>query len=223
MDNYRAITLSPVVSKIFEHCLLPQLNDYLVTSELQCGFKPNVGCNEALAMFCNTVQYFTSNGSTVPVAALDMAKAFDKVDHYALLLKLMSRGVPPCFISLLFDWYGKIYICVKWGNCKSKPVQLVTGVRQGGLLSPVLFTVYVDDITCKLEVSGYGCRIARKYVGILMYADDLLLISASNCDLRKMIDICESETAWLDMCFNVNKSCLLRCGPRYKKPCVPIL
>ena len=38
-----------------------------------------------------------------------------------------------------------------------------------------------------------------------------------------MIEICESEMAWLDMCFNVNKSCLLRCGPRYKKPCVPIL
>jgi len=78
-------------------------------------------------------------------------------------------------------------------------------------------------IICKLEVSGYGCRIARKHVGILMYADDLLLISASNCDLRKMIEICESEMAWLDRCFNINKSCLLRCGPRYKKPCVPIL
>ena len=78
MDNYQAITLSPVVSKIFEHCLLSQLNDYFVTSELQCGFKPNVGCNEALAMFCNCniVQYFTSNGSTVSVAALDMSKAF---------------------------------------------------------------------------------------------------------------------------------------------------
>jgi len=184
-----------------------------------------VGCNEALAMFCNTVQYFTSNGSTVSVAALDMAKTFDKVNHYALFLKLMSRGVPPCLISLLFDWYGKIYICVKWGNCKSMLVQLVTGVRQGGVLSPVLFTVYVNDIICKLEVSGYGCRIARKFVGILMYADDLLLISASNCDLRKMIEICEGKMASLDICFNANKSCLLRCVvlDTIKKPFVPIL
>ena len=55
--------------------------------------------------------------------------------------------------------------------CKSKLVQLVTGVRQGGVLSPVLFIVYVNDITCicKLEVSGYGCRFAGKFVEILMY------------------------------------------------------
>ena len=99
-------------------------------------------------------------------------------------------------------------------------MQLVTGVGQGGVLSPLLFTVYVNDITCKLESSGYGCRVA--YVGILMYADDLLLISASVYDRRKMIEICEGEMVWLDMCFNVNKSCLLRCGPRYKKPCAAI-
>jgi len=58
-------------------------------------------------------------------------------------------------------------------------------------LSPLLFIVYVNDIICKLEVSD-GRRIAGKYVGILMYADDLLLISASNSDLRKMIKICDN-------------------------------
>jgi len=47
-----------------------------------------------------------------------------------------------------------------------------------------------------------------------MYANDLLLISVLNCDLRKMIEMCEAEMAWLDMCFNLNKSYLLRCGPR---------
>jgi len=74
--------------------------------------------------------------------------------------------------------------CVKWGNCKSKHVQLVTGVKQGDVLFPVFYIVYVNDIICKL-VPGYGYRIAGKYVGILMYANNLLLISASNCDLKK--------------------------------------
>ena len=59
----------------------------------------------------------------------------------------------------------------------------------------------MNDIICKLEVSVYGCHIAGKYIRILMYADDLLLISASNCDLKKTIEICEGEMAWLDMCF----------------------
>ena len=52
----------------------------------------------------------------------------------------MKRGVPICLIKLLSDWYGKVFACVKWEACLSKLVQLVTGVRQGGVLSPVLFT-----------------------------------------------------------------------------------
>ena len=55
-----------------------------------------VGCNDALSLLCNTVEYFTSNGSTVSIASLDMAKAFDKVNHYALFLKLMKQTSGPC-------------------------------------------------------------------------------------------------------------------------------
>jgi len=84
MDNYRGIILSTVLSQIFENCLLLCFNDYFFMSDLQCGFKHNVSCKDALSMFSNTVLYFTNNGSTVSVAALDMSKAFDKVNHYAL-------------------------------------------------------------------------------------------------------------------------------------------
>jgi len=218
MDNYRGITLSPVLSKIFENCLLLCFSDYFFTSDLQFGFKRNVGCRDALSLFSSTVQYFINNGSTISVAALDMSKAFDKVNHYALFLKLMKRGVPVCLIMLLSNWYGKVFACVKWGDCFSKLVQLTTGVRQGGVLSPVLFGVYVDDVICRLEASRYGCWVDGMYVGILMYADDLLLISASCSDLRKMIAVCECEMRWLDMCFNASKSCIIRWGLRFNRP-----
>ena len=67
--------------------------------------------------------------------------------------------------------------------------------------------------------SGHGCCIGDKYVRMLMYADDLLLISASCHGLRCMISICEQEVAWLDMRFNVGKSCIVRIGSRHSKPC----
>ena len=91
---------------------------------------------------------------------MDMTKAFDKVNHYALYLKLMMRQVPVCYIYLLSDWYGKVFISVKWGQSLSKQVRLTTGVRQGGVLSPVLFALYVNDIITSVENSGYGCEIA---------------------------------------------------------------
>ena len=79
-----------------------------------------------------------------------------------------------------------------------------------GCILYILFTIYVNDIISRLEDSRYGCRVDGRYVGILMYADDLLLISASCSDLRQMITICESEMRWLNMHFNAGngKSCL---------------
>jgi len=100
---------------------------------------------------------------------------------------------------------------------------VTTGVRQGGVLSPVLFAVHVNDIITRVEGSGYGCEIAGKCVGILMYADDLLLISATCNGLCRLIEICEQEMAWLDMQFNARKSCMVRCEPRYNKECADIL
>ena len=79
-------------------------------------------------------------------------------------LKLTKRQVPLRFNRLLADGYGKVFACVKWRHCLSKLVQLVTGVRQGGVLSRVLFAVYVNDIITNLECSGYGCQVAGKYV-----------------------------------------------------------
>jgi len=172
MDNYRAITISPVISKVFESYLLGTVQDYLTTSELQFGFKSNSGCRDAMSVLCNTVEYYTRDGSTVNIACLDMSKAFDKVNLYALSIKLMKLDVPKSFISVILDWYGKVFVSVKWNNSFSAPRQLLAGVRQGGVLSPSLFNVYVNDILVNLQQSAFGCHVSGKFVGALMYADD---------------------------------------------------
>jgi len=86
-------------------------------------------------------------------------------------------------------------------------------------VSPVLFAVYVNVIITRVESSGYGCEIAGKCVGILMYAGDLFLISATCNSLSRLIEICEQEMAWLDMQFNARKSYMVRCGPRHNRVC----
>jgi len=96
-------------------------------------------------------------------------------------------------------------------------------VRQGGVLSPVLFAVYVDDIIVNLKSSGYGCCFAGEYIGVLMYADDLLLISVTVTDLRKMLQICEDELQSIDMLFNVKKSAWLRFGTGYNNFVCPVM
>jgi len=149
-----------------------------------------------------------------------MSKAFDKVNHYGLYLKLMKRNIPHQFLMVLINWYSKCYAAVRWNGVFSRVFDISCGVRQGGVLSPILFAVYVDDIIVNLRESQLGCSINGVYIGCVMYADDLLLMSASLTSLQNMISICELEAQYLDMKFNASKSMVLRIGRSYKQLCV---
>ena len=218
-DNYRGITLSSNLSKLFEMCILERFGSYLGTSDLQFGFKKGLGCSHAIHTVKAVVDYFTSHGSTVNVCALDMSKAFDKVNHFALFNKLMDRQVPREVLATLISWYSLSSAAVRWGSILSDMITLTCGVRQGGVLSPVLFAVYVDEIIEKLNRSSHGCRIGDMFLGCVMYADDLILISASLCDLQAMVDICSVELQNLDMKLNVAKSQVIRIGTQFHKVC----
>lgn len=87
---------------------------------------------------------------------------------------------------------------------------------KGVFLSPNLFTVYVDNLILELTKSKLGCWVENLYLGCLMYADDLVLVSASVHNLQIMLKICETEAINLGMEFNARKSNIIRVGSRYK-------
>ena len=95
--------------------------------------------------------YTVSQSKLCHYSALDIAKAFDRVDHYALLKVLMDRHLSKNFIELLHDWLVKCYVCVRWGGAFSFWFGISAGVRQGGCLSPILIAVYMDIVmVCSL-------------------------------------------------------------------------
>jgi Reverse transcriptase (RNA-dependent DNA polymerase) len=172
IDSFRGITLSPIISKVFEHCILILFSDYFSTSNNQFGFKTKVGCPHAIYTLRKVVDHYVNNNSTVNLCFLDMEKGFDKINHSVLLLKLMKRRVPVALVKLLQYWYSISYNSVRWGDALSQPYKLLAGVRQGGVLSPVLFSVYVDELLNKFNKSG--CCFMGLTVSALMYADDLV-------------------------------------------------
>lgn len=214
-SDFRGITVSPVISKVFEHCLVRYLNSYLKSSDMQFGFKKGFGCNHAIYTVRTTIDYFTAKNSTVNLCALDLASAFDRVNHYALFSKLMDRNVPRKYIAILKCWYVKVSTVVRWNDCISHSVRLTAGVRQGGVLSPLLFALFVDDLLVKLSKCSLGCYISGICVNAVMYADDILLMSISVCDMQKMVDLCIKEFNEVDMAINVKKSICMRIGPRH--------
>ena len=218
-EAYRCITVSPVISKVFEKCVLEKVQALLITSHLQFGFKKKLSCSHAIYSLNTTVDHFVNNQSTVNICSIDLSKAFDRVNNYCLFVKLLERKVPRKFVLLLACWYTKVYIVVKWVDALSHMVKLLAGVRQGGILSPILFLVFVDDILHALQSSRLGCIIKGFYIGAMMYADDIILLSSSVSMLQSMIDLCFNELAKVDILINDKKTMCLRIGRRFKDPC----
>ena len=85
VDDYRGISISPVLSKILEHCILDRFKRFFfVTSDNQFDFKKGLSCSQAIYSVRCVVNKYTEGGSTVSICALDLSKAFDKVNHFAL-------------------------------------------------------------------------------------------------------------------------------------------
>jgi len=88
----------------------------------------------------------------------------------------------------------------------SRQFQILAGVRQGGVLSPCLFAVFIDSIVCKLRLAGDGASIGRHYLGCMLYADDSMLVCNSITAMQRMLEICSREAEMLDFSFNTAKS-----------------
>lgn len=213
LNNYRPITISPVISKFFEMVLLDKFSKFMVTDDLQFGFKKGVGCSNAIFALRQVIEYFNDRRSNVYVASLDASKAFDRVNHFKLLSTLIRRGLPICFVNVIFNWYGKLSVIVRWNGHDSSSLSVLSGVRQGGILSPVLFNMYVDAIITNLKYKRFGCHIRNLYLGCIMYADDIILISSSVIELQLMLDLTSEVGNDIGINFNSAKSMCIVIGP----------
>ena len=127
------------------------------------------------------------------------------------------------FIMILQCWLSKSTTTVCWNGYLSNMVSLTCGVRQGGILSPFLFSVYVDDVLVRLHSLKVGCHIHFINFNSMMYADDLILLAISLEDLQEMINVCSEEFIKLDMKPNAKKSCCMRVGKRFNSKVNDIL
>lgn len=205
-DNYRAITLSSIISKIFDWVILIKENDALISSNLQFGFKEHVSTTHCTFTMSEIISHYNFNRSNVYCMLLDATKAFDRVNYCKLFRKLMDKKMSPLVLRLLLFMYTNQCLIVRWGAQFSDRFNVCNGVKQGGVLSPILFSVYMDGLFGKLEESGIGCRIGNLYAGGLGYADDLTLLVPSRKGLQKLIHICEAYALDYDVLFNGAKS-----------------
>ena len=209
-SNFRGIALSPIYGKIFDNIILQQYSGELMSSELQFGFKAQSSTNMCSMVLKETIAYYNSHNSPVFCSFLDATKAFDRL-HYCKLFKLLiKRKLPAHIIRLLINIYTNNFVRVAWRGAMSVYFVAVNGVKQGGVLSPVLFCLYIDDLLLALSRSGVGCFIGNNFVGALAYADDIVLVAPTASALRKLLSICGDYASEYSISFNAVKSkCLI--------------
>ena len=153
--------------------------------------------------------YFNNNESPVFICSLDAEKAFDRINHYNFLTVLIYRGVPKNIVMLFYKWISSLSFCVLWNNILSCACNISSGLLQGNILSPKFFNASMDELLCKLEDSVLGCKLFNVYCGILMYANDILLLCSSVTKLQLMVNICVSFGIEMGVTFSLLKpNCL---------------
>jgi hypothetical protein len=171
--NYRPISLLTITSKILEKCVKNQLTNYLehnhIIDNIQYGFRSNKNTSDALFDVTKFVSQQIGSRKRVLLSFLDLAKAFDSVDRNKLIEKLRAIGV----LNIALDWFKSYFRNrlqqVSINGTESPPTNVDYGVVQGSNLGPLLFTIYINDIS-NLQLDGK----------LYLFADDMALITYGN-------------------------------------------
>ena len=227
-NNYRPISLLPVISKVIENIIYTQLSLYFESNKLfsdgQYGFRPNRSTEQATLELTDRIISAMDNND-VPIGIfLDLSKAFDTIDHAILLSKLEHYGVDGIPLQLVNNYLTIRKQYVKRNEVNSNLLPINTGVPQGSILGPLLF-IYINDFTRASSIFDFIC-----------YADDTTLFSTlNNLVNAQNINpdiIINKELAtineWLDinkLSFNVTKNKFMVFHTQHKhraiKPPVP--
>ena len=187
-QNYRPISLASTLSK---------------------GFKHGSSTSLCTSLIEQVISRYNNRGSKVLGCFLDASKAFDMVDHGILFCKLLKRDLPSPIICFLLHWYIMQKMRVRWDHQFSESFSISNGVRQGSVLSPFLFAVYLDGLLEELSASGVGCHWRWTYAGCFCYADDIALLAPCASALRTMLSICNNYAKSHGLLFNTEKTQLI--------------
>ena len=207
VTNYRPISLLSLVSKVLERCIYNRLIEHIGEKlhHLQFGFLKGKSTTSQLLQVLHDIGNKLDNKCQVDTLYLDFAKAFDKVNHELLLLKLKRFGISGNLLSWLRDYLSGRYQRVTVLGETSNPLPVLSGVPQGSILGPLLFLVYVNDLPDCISSSS----------SLAMFADDSKCYHPIQCSedaevLQCDINAIDSWCKEWQMSLNHSKCGLLR-------------
>jgi exonuclease III len=191
--NYRGLSLLPVTGKILARVIKNRLQPYLETQfhEAQAGFRQGRGVVDQIFVTRQLMRASRRHGTPLAMAFIDIEKAYDSVDRPMMLRLLRSYGVAEDCVKLVDALYQNSSAFVTTPGKDGTQFNIHTGVRQGCLLSCLLFDVIMDAITrrflAECAVGGVSINAAREAIRCLLYADDVVLFAHTPEDIQVML------------------------------------
>lgn len=206
-DNYRGITILSCFGKLFTAILNHRLNQYLenmnILCEEQAGFRKNYSTTDHIFNLKCLIDLYLFRGKKLYCAFIDYKKAFDSVNRQYLWQKLLANNVDGKMFRIIHNLYASAKSCVKQGHMKSTTFSSNVGVRQGENLSPVLFSLFLNDLSefishgynglnnvsdmAKILLSNDDIEVYFKLY-ILLYADDTVILAESDKELQAALN-----------------------------------
>ena len=208
--NYRGITITSVPSKIYcsvlNFRLCKQLEDNDILCEEQNGFRPKRSCEEHIYSLTSVITNRKISKQSTFVSFIDMRKAFDSVSRSLLWYKLRRAGIQGKFLSAIQSLYENVKCTVRVNDRYTPWFDVDCGVKQGCLLSPAMFAIYINDLAERINNLQCGIRIGDDLLSILLYADDIALIAPDEDSLQKMLDVVSDWCSQWKLDVNPSKS-----------------
>jgi len=221
-ENYRPITLLSCLGKLFTAVLNIRLQKYADTNNIindyQAGFRSGYSTTDNIFILHSLIQLQRNSKRKLYCAFIDLKQAFDTVWRAGLWQKLLSYNINGKFFKVIKSMYNGIKSCVTVNGTCSNFFNSNIGVRQGENLSPILFSLYLNDLHSFLqssdEVNGVNIENTdfnsniNTYLKlyILLYADDTVIVSHSADDLQRALNAYETYCNTWKLTVNSSKS-----------------
>ena len=206
-SEYRGISLQSFVAKTYCRMLNARLVDYLETNKVlsdeQNGFRPNRCCQDHIFTLTSIIENRFLLKQDTFACFIDFRKAFDCVNRQMLWEKLESRyGISGALKAL----YSKVSCTVSINSELTNWFDVNSGVKQGCILSPTLFALFIDDLVDNLKSEHAGVTCGNTLISSLLYADDIVILAPNEGDLDKLIKVVESWCDRWSMNLNIAKT-----------------
>jgi hypothetical protein len=165
------------------------------------------------------IRYAQIKNLTLYTASLDASKAFDKVVRAILWSTLLDTKLPKKIIYIIIKYYENSLAFVDANGEISTTFLTILGVKQGGVISPRLFSLYIWIVICEIDKSNIGARLKKIVINVLLYADDIILVAFTKACLQKLLDIVGDIGSRREIKFNPEKSVIMIFENKKHKPC----